>query len=321
MPSQDAAPPAVSGGTGPSGSPAGPSRRQAVVRGMVPILIAAATWGTTGTAASFAPSDASPLAVGAVTMGGGGLILLAIAGRSVRPLLRGGRQPLPVLALGAIAVAIYPLAFYTSMSLAGVAIGTVVTIGSSPVFAALIERLLDGTRLSLKWTAATALTIAGAALLVIGHAPPQDRQQTTTATVTGLALGLLAGLTYAGYSYAAARLMRRGAPSRPVMGLMFGGGAILLLPVLVTTGGPLLSTGQGLAVAGYLILVPMSLAYVLFGIGLARVRASQATTISLVEPVIAAVLSVVVVGEHLAPVAWGGMALVGLGLLLIGNDA
>lgn len=293
------------------------SASRPVLRGVLPVLLAAALWGTTGTAASFAPPDASALAVGAVTMGGGGLLLALLAGRSPGPLLRAGRPVRLLVAVGAVMVAAYPLAFYPAMSLSGVAVGTVVAIGSSPVFAALIERVLDGTRLNARWGAATALAGLGAALLVAGHGGPEDEPIPAGATAAGLVLALAAGASYAGYSYAAARLMRSGMPPRAVMGTVFGGGAVLLLPVVALTGGALLGDERGLVVAGYLVLVPMALAYVLFGAGLARLPASRATVLSLLEPVVAAVLSVLVVGEHLDPVGWAGVAAVLGGLLLL----
>jgi DME family drug/metabolite transporter len=57
-------------------------------------------------------------------------------------------------------------------------------------------------------------------------------------------------------------------------------------------------------------LVPMFAGYVLFGWGLAHVPASTATTLSLLEPAVAAVLAVLVVGERLPPPGWAGIALV-----------
>ena len=43
--------------------------------GTIAILVASVLWGTTGTAAAFAPT-LGPLAIGAVAMGGGGLLQL-----------------------------------------------------------------------------------------------------------------------------------------------------------------------------------------------------------------------------------------------------
>nr|WP_218888578.1 EamA family transporter [Saccharopolyspora hordei] len=272
------------------------------------VLLASALWGTTGTAASFAPAGAGPLSIGAATMGLGGLLLLALAGRSAWRVLRSGR--LGLLVVGAAAVAVYPLAFYSSMALAGVAIGTVVALGSAPVFAAVLERVVDGVRLDARWAVSAGLAVAGLLLITGRTGAGED-------TVLGALLGLLAGATYVVYSWSASRMMRRGHGSRAVMGAMFGAGALVLLPVLAWTGGPLLGSPSGLAVAGYLAVVPMGLAYVLFGAGLRHTSTSTATTLSLLEPVVAAVLGVLVVGERLGVDGWCGAGLIGIGLVLV----
>ncbi|MGW8376665.1 EamA family transporter [Streptomyces sp. ODS28] len=298
-------------------APAGPLSAPRSAAGPLLVLLAATLWGTTGTAASFAPSGASSLSIGAATMGLGGLLTLLLAGRSALAVLRGGGRAAPARALlGGLAVAVYPLAFYTSMAWAGVATGTVVTIGSSPVFAALLERALDGTRLTARWLAATASAGVGCTALVLtGHAGSGDAAGDRPAA--GVALGLLAGAAYAVYTCYGSLLIRAGHSSRAAMGAMFGLGAAVLLPVFALTGGALVGEPRGLAVAGYLAVVPMFLAYVAFGAGLARVTPSAATTLSLFEPVVAAALGVVVVGERLGAWAWVGIALVLAGLLIL----
>ncbi|MDQ3791025.1 MAG: DMT family transporter, partial [Actinomycetota bacterium] len=112
-------------------------------------------------------------------------------------------------------------------------------------------------------------------------------------------------------------LIQAGHPSRAVMGAMFGTGSVLLVPVAVLTGDSLLHTTSGIAVVVYLAVVPMSLAYVLFGTGLRHVSATAATTLSLVEPAVAALLSVLVVGERLGTASWLGVGLVGVGLVIL----
>ncbi|QPP05102.1 EamA family transporter [Streptomyces bathyalis] len=282
--------------------------------GSVLVVAAATLWGTTGTAASFAPASASPLSTGAATMGVGGLLTFLIAGRSALRVLR-ARRPVSLWALlGGVAVAVYPLAFYSSMDRAGVAAGTVVTIGCSPVFAALLERLLVGVRLTLRWLAATVSAGAGCALLALTAG---DGAQTGHDVPGGVALALLAGASYAVFTCYGARIIRAGHTSRAAMGSLFGLGALVLLPVLALTGGPLLSAPRGVLVAAYLAVVPMCVAYVLFGAGLARVTAGAATTLSLFEPVVAAALGVAVVGERLGAWAWTGTGLVLGGLLVL----
>ncbi|MGY0020912.1 DMT family transporter [Streptomyces sp. YJ-C3] len=280
--------------------------------GSLCVLLASMLWGTTGTAATFAPG-VGPLAIGAVAMGLGGLLQALIAAPRIHreaPRLRAQRG---VVLLGALAVGAYPLAFYSSMHLAGVAAGTVVSIGSAPLASAVIERVVDGRRLTRRWMSGAALGLSGTALLCVAEAAarhPGPGARSVGATVLGVGLGLVAGLTYALYSWAAHRLISRGATSGAAMGAVFGIGGLLLLPVLLITGAPLAESWTNVAVGAYMALVPMFLGYIVFGWGLAHVPASTATTLSLLEPAVAAVLAVLVVGERLPPLGWGGIGLV-----------
>jgi DME family drug/metabolite transporter len=281
--------------------------------GAVCVLLASVLWGTTGTAATFAPA-VGPLAIGAVAMGLGGLLQALAAAPRIRresARLRGQRG---VVLLGALSVGTYPLAFYTSMHLAGVAVGTVVSIGSAPLASAVVERVADGRRLTRRWTAAAALGLSGTVLLCVaqatGSGPGHAEAGSTGATLLGVGLGLAAGLTYALYSWAAHRLISRGVTSGAAMGAVFGLGGLLLMPVLLVTGAPLLASWSNAAVGAYMALVPMFLGYVLFGRGLAHVPASTATTLSLLEPAVAALLAVLVVGERLSLPGWTGILLV-----------
>ncbi|TFD45998.1 EamA/RhaT family transporter [Cryobacterium frigoriphilum] len=272
------------------------------------MLAAAVLWGTTGTAATFAP-DVSPIAIGATAMGFGGLLQAAIAVRSIRRsgyrLLHGWR----IITLGALAVTIYPLAFYSSMHLAGVAVGTVVSIGSAPIFAAIIERIADRHRLTRRWVVGAALGILGAALLCVAESAGADASGASGSEL-GVGLGLVAGLTYALYSWAAHRVIATGVPARAAMGAIFGAAGLALMPVVLATGGTLLNSWGNASVGIYMAFVPMFAGYVLFGRGLARARASTAVVLTLVEPVVAALLAVIIVGEQLPPLAWAGVALI-----------
>lgn len=282
---------------------------RASLLGVAGVLVAAVLWGTTGTAATFAP-QVSAVAIGAVAMGGGGLLQALLAaggiGRARRALGREWR----CLLLGAVAVAVYPLAFYASMRLAGVTIGTVVSIGSAPLLSALIEYRMDGLRLTNRWLAGAGLGLSGMVLLCLAEGAGHGGGGSGTEVIPGVLLGLLAGFTYALYSWTARRLMQKGIASRVAMGATFGVGGLLLLPVLFATGAPLLASWSNAAVGLYMALVPMLLGYVCFGYGLARVPASTATTLTLFEPVVAAGLAMVILGERLPALGWAGIALV-----------
>ena len=295
--------------------------------GAAAVLAAAVLWGTTGTAASLTPG-VGPLAMGAAALGIGGILQALIALPSIareRAALRSGT--LVVLA-GAAAVAIYPLAFYSSMRLAGVAVGTVVSLGSAPIISGLLELWIEGRRPRRSWVAAAALGILSCALLSAatalagphGGAPAGGATAGGAAggdaasTLAGVGLGLVAGGTYALYSWCVRRLIGRGIGRPAAMGAVFGLGGLALMPVLIATGAPILSGGQPLAVAAYMALIPMFLGYLLFGSGLARVPASTATTLTLAEPAVATILAVVIVGERLPALGWLGIAGIGISL-------
>ncbi|MBA1191260.1 EamA family transporter [Pseudomonas entomophila] len=280
--------------------------------GVFCVLGASVLWDTTGTAATFAP-HVSPLAIGAVAMGIGGLLQMLLALRTIAIDRSRLREHWRLVLMGAIAVAIYPLAFYSSMRLAGVTIGTVITIGSAPLLSTIIERVFDGKPLTVRWMIGATLGSIGTLLLCIakarGHAD-SSVHASLLQSVSGVLLGLVAGVTYALYSWTAHRLMRKDISSSAAMGATFGLGGLLLIPVLLVTGASLLQSWNNAMVGLYMILVPMFLGYILFGIGLSRITASTATTLSLIEPVVAAALAVVIVGERLPALGWVGAALI-----------
>ncbi|MGR6900886.1 DMT family transporter [Glutamicibacter sp. BSL13] len=198
------------------------------------------------------------------------------------------------------------------MHLGGVALGTVISLGSAPVLSGVLERIFDGHPLWARWWLAVAVGVAGSVLLCLARsAGDQAGQQQVVASVL---LGLLAGASYALYSWVVGRLMGSGIERRAAVGSVFSAGGLLLMPVLLLTGAPLLASVVNTWVGLYLSLVPMFLGYVLFGVGLSRVNASTATTITLLEPAVAAVLAVLIVGEHLGVVGWLGVVLIGLAL-------
>jgi drug/metabolite transporter, DME family len=282
-------------------------------RGTGCVLAASVLWGTTGTAATFAPA-VGPLAIGAAAMGLGGLLQALTAAAPMARERAALRAQWRLVLLGGAAVAVFPLAFYTSMRLAGVAVGTVVSIGCAPLASALAERVIDRQRLTARWMAGAALGLAGIVALCLGEAtraqPGHAGHAGAGPIMLGLALAVAAAAAYAIYSWAAHRLIRRGVATRAAMGSVFGLGGLLLLPVLLATGAPLVASWANAAVGAYLALVPMFTGYLLFGWALARVSASTATTLSLLEPAVAAILAVTVVGERLPAAGWIGLALI-----------
>ncbi|NOH62634.1 EamA family transporter [Vibrio sp. RE88] len=284
--------------------------------GVLVILFASLLWGTTGTAATYAP-DISPLAIGAFSMGVGGLLLALFACNTIRKDRRILKSNKAILLTGALALAVYPLAFYSSMRMAGVAIGTVVSIASAPFFVALLECLFGKEKsIDTRWVISLIVGATGIFLLTLSETSTSTQTDIQHIKYIGIALGLLAGFTYATYAWAAKMLITEGVHSKSAMGSIFGLGSLLLLPSLFFTGGNLFVTPINTSVALYMAFVPMFLGYVCFGYGLKTVSASKASLLTLFEPAVAAVFAVVVVGEHIGMSGWGGIGLIMVCLLL-----
>jgi len=66
----------------------------------------------------------------------------------------------------------------------------------------------------------------------------------------------------------------------------------------------------------YIALVPSAFGFLLYARGLVGVQASAAALLTLAEPVVAAVLAVIVLGEPLPLLGWFGIAAVITGLVL-----
>lgn len=268
------------------------------------MLAAAVLWGTTGTAQAFAPAGAQPAVVGAVRLAIGGLALFALA--SARGVLRDLRGwPLVPTALGAVCMAAYQVFFFEAVTKTGVAVGTIVAIGSAPLFAGGLGLVVRRENPGHRWMIATLLATAGCVLLTVPKA-----EVSVNAAGVGLALG--AGMSYATCTVAAKGLLEERPPDA-VMAVLFCLAAILLSPLLVLGDLTWLVHGRGIAVALHLGLVATAAAYTLFARGLEAVPVATAVTLGLAEPFTAAALGVALLSERLT-----GSAVLGAGLILAG---
>lgn len=271
------------------------------------VLVGAILWGTTGTAQTFLPQTIHPLGVGASRLAVGGYTLL-IALIVLRKINFHGWPWRPTI-MAALSMALFQYFFFSSVRLTGVAIGTVVTIGSGPVFAGLIEWFFTKQRPAKVWIIATSLAIIGCVLLF-------SNQQGNVVNPFGVGMSLVAGSLFATYARVNKEVLEKVAPI-PAVAVIFSLSATMLLPFLFvfeTTG---LWTGKGIAVVLFLGWATTTIAYILFSTGLKYIPSSSAVTLSLAEPLTAAILSVLIVGEHLSITSWGGVLLLLGGILVL----
>ena len=275
------------------------------------VLLSAVCFGTTGTAQALGP-EASPAAVGAARVAVGGLLLVLVALAMTRRSWVGWSRPAVIA--GAAGVAGYQLTFFAAVDLTGVAVGTVVALGSGPVFAGLLGRAVHGEELSRRWAGATALAVGGVVVLVAGGAE-------AAVDPVGLALALAAGLCYATYTVAAKVELMAGHAPEAVMARSFGLAGLVLLPVLALSHPGDLASPGGLAVVVFLGAVPTALAYVLFARGLRHLPAGEVATLTLAEPLTATALGALVLAERPGAVALTGVVLVLAGLAVLAAPA
>jgi drug/metabolite transporter, DME family len=285
---------------------------------------AAMLWGTTGTAQALGPEASDPGSVGAlrIVVGAVSLVLVALPGLRRHRRHPGhrrapaGRPDLPtsaLLALGGLAVAAYQVCFFAGVARSGVAVGTVVALGVAPFATGLLGTVL-GERVSRRWLGSTAGALVGVVLIVLGAGAQAGADGIEP---LGVAAAVGAGVAYSGFTIAARALILRGLPGGLVMAAFFTLGALVLLPLLARTDLTWVATPSGMAMVVWLGVVATGVSYLLFQRGLSGLRAGTVATISLVEPVTAALLGVLVLDERLSPVTAVGITVVVASLLLV----
>ncbi len=269
------------------------------------VVLAAALWGTTGTAQALGPDDIDPLVVGWVRLavGGLGLVLIARVRQVARTPLSSGWTWVAVLSIAA-----YQLTFFGGVRLAGVALGTAVGIGSAPIWGGLVDWRFTTWRPTTRWIVAVVIAVAGAAL-VAGDPGDAERPE------LGLLLAVGAGASYAVYAYALQQLARQGDADH-VAATVFTRAAVLLAPMLLIGDVGDLLTGRGLVMSLHLGVVATTLSYALFTRGVRDTPVSTATLLSLAEPLTAVLLGITIVGETLSHAAGAGVAMLLVGVTI-----
>jgi len=282
--------------------------KQGSAAGVWFVLGAALLWGTTGTAQAFAPSGFDPMVIGALRLLVGGVALLGLAlyRRELGRLRDWNWLP---LFLAAVFTASYQLCFFAAVARTGVAVGTIVGIGSAPVIGGFLGRVFRGETLSRRWMIATSLAIAGCSLLSLSGGD-------IAIDPVGILLAVGAGAAYAAYTLMIKGLLEKHAPNA-VMALVVCLGAILISPVLVNCELDWLLQPRSIGVVIHLGLATMALSYWLFARGLQTVQVATAVTLSLAEPMTAATLGIVVLGEQLNAQAFTGISLIFAGLVVL----
>ncbi|GAB3212554.1 DMT family transporter [Marinactinospora thermotolerans] len=276
------------------------SRRR--VTGAAAVLGAAALWGTVGPAQVLASSAADPGALGVarLLLGGFALAALCAGGAVWRLVVR--REVFGWILLAAAATGVYQVTFMHAVDRLGAALGTTVALGVAPVATGLCARWWTRERLTPGWVAGTVAAVLGCAVLLSPWQSPADG--------LGVGVALLSGTCYGVYTVAAKRFLQAGAPALPATTLTLLLAGLALSPILVLRPGHLTDVNS-LSLIAWTSVAGTAVAYAAFVYGLDRTSAPTAGTLSLAEPLLAAALGILVLGEQLTlPVLLGCLVLI-----------
>ncbi|MGA1670688.1 MAG: DMT family transporter [Candidatus Nanopelagicaceae bacterium] len=275
------------------------------------VLASGTLLGTAGTAVALAPDEASTTTLGVARVGIGGLILillLPLFGGDRKNLIKVIRRP-GVWAMALSTAAFQPL-FFGATTRTGVALSTVLTIGTMPLFTGLIGRTLFSERFKRMWVIATSLAVTGLVL--------RSWEQLESIDFGGVVMALGAGFATGCYVNGAKYELNRGGHAVELPAVAYSLSAVLLLPLVVGDSFTWITTGAGLLTAIYLGAISMALANTLQVVGLKRLSPGPTATLLLADPLTATILGIWILDEAITPLGVFGLIIVAVGLVLQG---
>lgn len=243
-----------------------------------------------------------------------GILVLVLAPLAIAlrvPLPRNARALADVAMVGFLIQVVYfalcYLAFKAGVSAGGVAI----IVCLQPILVALAAPRFVGETVGPRVWAGLALGLAGAALVIFGRSSVAAESGLGIALAVGALLGITGGTLWE---------KRFGVSHHPVMAnlIQYAVGAVFTLPLALLTEDVTAVTWdfELIWVLVYLIagnsLLAMSLLLAMIRVG----EVARVSALFYLVPALSALFAWPLLGEAMPPLAWGGMALAGLGVAL-----
>lgn len=267
-------------------------------------------WGTSATLARWTMKQhVPPLTVVELRLAIS-VVILALIFALFRPVLfRIGRADiLPLIVLGTVGIAAVQGSYYTNVSWVGVGLAILLQY-LAPTLVVAYEALVARRAPSRLALAALGCATLGVALLVLA-----DHGAVARANPKGIALGLASALFFAFYIVYAKRLLAR---LSPFTVLFYGFLVAALFWMIFQTPSMIAAARYGARMWGLFLVIALSSALVPFGLfyaGLARLDASRAGIVALLEPIVAIGSAAWWLGEGLTLSQAMGAALILLGV-------
>ena len=282
--------------------------------GLALVCAAGILWGTIGPAVHVV-HDRSGLtvlaisalrAVAAVAV----LVLAAAATRRLRPAWSLARRHWRQVALVGALTSGFQVLFFVAVVAAGVSVPTVVALGVAPVLLLLLDSARARRAPSLVRVLTVTVAVVGLVLVVLpGHESADGDQP-----LLGALAALASGVAYALSADVAAPLSRRHDALALTTATTVVAAAVLVpagvVSALVAGGAPASPDLQSWSLVVYLGVVTLALAYLLLYAGLRSTPSGTAVVATLLEPVTAVLIALVLLGESLTLPAAVGACLI-----------
>jgi drug/metabolite transporter (DMT)-like permease len=289
--------------------------RSADLPGNAGAAMAAVLFGASVVAVRVAVRDVPPISLAVLRIGQGGLLLAVVLLVVAPDRLRVRWERLRLFALlGLVLFALFPLTFNIGLRYTEASRGAVM-LATMPIWSALLGRVA-GERLARRQVAGVGLSVVGIALAFVepGRAIDADSM-----SLVGDGLLLLTGLLGAIYGLVAKRVLAVDSPATvTTYAMLFG--ALALLPAALIEGivpavGNLDRQVLGLVV--FLGVLGGSVAFLLWTWALSRLTPTQVAVYVNLNPIVAAVLAILLLGERRSGLFVVGFVAVVAGVLMV----
>jgi drug/metabolite transporter (DMT)-like permease len=292
-----------------------PAARSADLPGNAGAAMAAVLFGASVVAVRVAVRDVPPISLAVLRIGQGGLLLAVILLVVAPDRLRVPWERLRLFALlGLVLFALFPLTFNFGLRYTEASRGAVM-LATMPIWSALLGRVA-GERLVGRQVAGVGLSVVG---IVLAFVEPGRGLDADATSLVGDGLLLLTGLLGAVYGLVAKRVLAVDSPATvTTYAMLFG--ALALLPAALVEGivpavGNLDWHVLGLVV--FLGVLGGSVAFLLWTWALSRLTPTQVAVYVNLNPIVAAVLAILLLGERRSGLFLVGFVAVVAGVVLV----
>lgn len=267
-------------------------------------------WGTIGIAAKYLYQESALDAVSVTWLRAliASPVCVLLAWRALgRKTFAVTKRDFTILAsLGALLI-VYQFFYLASLNRIGVSATTLISLCGAPVFVVIASAIFLDEQLTRRTIGALTVAMVGTAMLVGWQTGGTGE---TRDTVIGVALSIGSAMGVATHVFVSRLVAGRHHASRP-LAISFPAGALVFAPFALGRGIDLHMGLPGWSLLIYLAVGPSAIAYWFFQRGLQDVNAADASIVTLLEPLIAAILAAFLFEERLGVLGW-----IGAGLLI-----